>query len=319
MIKYSNVYYLYGIVSSSLFRDGQCDLKNYAIFTNVLKYKDWIVSKAKPAVNTQVTSSSNSCGIMSSSSGLIQDGNFSLRREFPWMVSIIVQNGAGKESGVLVSSKHILAEPRAVGWYSNEVKKLVPRPFDHIKVYLGAVYHGDSEYVHDISKTVIHPYHKHQASTNINNIAISTLTRAAQINQFIRPVCLWNFNEDLNAIKNYPMYAVGYGLDWSGKLSNIRKYAKVSIVNQNDCENKFSRQKSEKLFPEGKLFCIRGQDGTPCEYDNHLFVKVNEKWYLRGLIELRFVYDNKTCVDRDSTLCEDIARHTRWIQSQIGF
>lgn len=38
------VFYLKGIVSSSLIVDGTCDVDNYAIFTNVLKYTDWIKS-----------------------------------------------------------------------------------------------------------------------------------------------------------------------------------------------------------------------------------------------------------------------------------
>lgn len=319
IIKSSNVYYLYGIVSSSLVRDGLCDLHNYAIFTNVQMYKEWIKSSSNSIANFQIKTppSSNDCGVMSSSSGLIQNGAFTLRREFPWMVSILIQNGAGKHGGVLVSSRHFISHPASVGWYSNEAKKLVPRPLDHVKVYLGALYHGDSEFVYDASKIVIHPYHKYQADTNINNIAITKLSRTAQINDFIRPVCLWTFNDDINLIRNLPLYAAGYGRDWSGEVSNIRKHAKVSLTTQQDCETKFSRQNEENLFPEGKLFCIRGVDGVPCEYDNHLFVKYNERWYLRGLIELRFVYGNKSCVEKDPILCEDIARNTRWIQSQI--
>lgn len=40
--KYNNVYYLRGIVSSSLFNDEQCDVKSYAVYTNALLFTDWI-------------------------------------------------------------------------------------------------------------------------------------------------------------------------------------------------------------------------------------------------------------------------------------
>lgn len=40
----NNVVYLRGIVSSSLIKNGACDVNNYAIFTNVLKYTSWIKS-----------------------------------------------------------------------------------------------------------------------------------------------------------------------------------------------------------------------------------------------------------------------------------
>lgn len=45
VIQSGNVFYLRGIVSTLLLNDNhECDLNNYAIFTNVLKFKDWIKS-----------------------------------------------------------------------------------------------------------------------------------------------------------------------------------------------------------------------------------------------------------------------------------
>lgn len=41
-IKISEVYYLKGIVSSSLIKDDGCDVSKNAVYTNVLKFKDWI-------------------------------------------------------------------------------------------------------------------------------------------------------------------------------------------------------------------------------------------------------------------------------------
>lgn len=46
-----NVYYLRGIVSSSLIDDGGCDVSRNAIYTNVLKFKDWI-TKTTGAVSS---------------------------------------------------------------------------------------------------------------------------------------------------------------------------------------------------------------------------------------------------------------------------
>lgn len=41
-IKVEEVFYLRGIVSSSLIKDGGCDVSKNAIYTNVLKFKQWI-------------------------------------------------------------------------------------------------------------------------------------------------------------------------------------------------------------------------------------------------------------------------------------
>lgn len=42
IVKYKGAYYLRGIVSSSAFSDGVCDVFQYSVFTNVLNYTDWI-------------------------------------------------------------------------------------------------------------------------------------------------------------------------------------------------------------------------------------------------------------------------------------
>lgn len=68
----NGAFYLRGIVSSSLISDFTCDVRNYAIFTNVLKYKDWIKTFTK---GFSVARRDDECGIMSSSNGLIQGEN----------------------------------------------------------------------------------------------------------------------------------------------------------------------------------------------------------------------------------------------------
>lgn len=48
-IKVQGVYYFRGIVSSSLTNDNGCDVQNYAVYSNVLKFKDWIHKKTQIA------------------------------------------------------------------------------------------------------------------------------------------------------------------------------------------------------------------------------------------------------------------------------
>lgn len=53
VIKHNNVFYLKGIVSASLLDvNRNCDVKNYAIYTDVMKYIEWIKN---PSLNEQLS------------------------------------------------------------------------------------------------------------------------------------------------------------------------------------------------------------------------------------------------------------------------
>lgn len=327
MIKINDVYYLRGIVSSSLVRDGSCDLKNYAIFTNVLKYQAWINSRGNSVSLTATDErihyalgngyqTFSECGTMNSISGLIQRGEFTSRREFPWMASIVIKNGGFNSSGVLVSNKHVVTYPIGVSGWNKELQRLKPNALDRVTIYLGALEHGVSNYVFGASQITLHPYLKETDDTRINDVAVVTLTSAVQFSDFIKPACLWTYNDDLNLISKSPLYAVGYGIDESGKNSNIRKYAKVTLTSKSACDNEYSNRLN--YVREAKAFCVFGSDsGMACERDEYLFVKFFDKWYLRGTLARYYKLDDGTCNTQKPLLYEELARHSKWIQTQI--
>lgn len=45
IINYNNAYYLRGIISASKIKDDDCDVNSFAVFTDVLKFSDWILSE----------------------------------------------------------------------------------------------------------------------------------------------------------------------------------------------------------------------------------------------------------------------------------
>lgn len=51
----NGVYYLKGIVSSSLLKDESCDVSRNAVYTNVIKFKSWIEEKTKVTATSTVT------------------------------------------------------------------------------------------------------------------------------------------------------------------------------------------------------------------------------------------------------------------------
>lgn len=124
IVKYNNVFFLRGIVSASLTNDQfKCDVNNYATYTNILKFTDWIEnptntaatappktvtlrpsSTARPPTKvrsqTTVQPSSNfnkltpnnilnylssECGISGyNAAGLVIKGREAARGQFPW-------------------------------------------------------------------------------------------------------------------------------------------------------------------------------------------------------------------------------------------
>lgn len=53
-VRVNGVYYLKGIVSSSLVKNSECDVSNNAVYTNVLKFTDWIDKIRKSVLTSHV-------------------------------------------------------------------------------------------------------------------------------------------------------------------------------------------------------------------------------------------------------------------------
>ena len=141
-----------------------------------------------------------------------------------------------------------------------------------------------------------------------------TLDRRVEFDEFIRPVCLWTSDDNLSLIANSPIYAVGYGWDEKGEFSKTKKHAKVALEDQQKCEESYSKRSN--VFKATKTICIKGSEaGAPCTYDMHIFVKFNDKWFLRGTFLLLFSFPNKA-LDY-LFLYEDNARQSKWIKTQI--
>jgi secreted trypsin-like serine protease len=332
VIQSNNVFYLRGIVSSSLIRDFSCDLQNYSIFTNVLKFKDWIKSfligqtsiTPSKVTDVRLTSSAtqkksyDECGIMSSSSGLIQNGEFSSRSEFPWMASINDHTSLYNSSGALISRKHVVTRAGAVGKWNDDKTKLTAFETSRFKIYLGSLQHVSNQNVFNAQEIILHPNIKNIDETPTNNIAIISLSSSVEFSDFIRPVCLWAIS-DLNLVRKPPTFAVGYGKDENGIETNVRKHAKVTLMDQNECEQKYSTW-YKNFLSENKAFCVIGnENGSPCDFDTCLFVKFFGKWYLRGIILGKFPYPNGSCYVGPSYpfLYHDTAKNVDWIKNII--
>jgi hypothetical protein len=229
---------------------------------------------------------------------------------------MVIIDGNFRTSGALISRKHVVSILSAVGDWSKEKKKYVPPAnLNRIKVTLSAVRTDENSFVAKISKIDFHPEYKFEDRLPVINIAVIILSSFLNFNEYLRPVCLWNFKSQ--EISNLPLYAVGYGNGATGEATNARKYTKMSFVNKTECVAKFDKQKN--FMRESTTFCAIGSSyGYPCHQDESIFAKYNGRWYWRGFSVIRFYLSaNPNLCALTPILYEDAARYTQWLRSFI--
>lgn len=358
-IKIGSIYYLRGIVSSSLFKpDGQCDVFNYAVYTDITKFLDWIentndsstVIKTHETTSTttesqitpqiipqttpqitpptipQIVSSptpkySQSCGIMSQPVNLIQGGQKSSRKSFPWTVAIFVREDVDvyehKAVGTLISNKHVVSLGNPLS-YLNNANILLPIDVKRLKMYFGVesfseAYVDSSLIIDGALKIILHPNIRLQIPRSAD-VAVTFLLSPIFTTEFISPACLMQSNR--LAILGKVGYAVGWGINEAGVVSEFKKQTALTVSNQDYCYRSYS-----SYFTYGdKYFCALSQDkiSTACELDDPFYMKIDGKWFLTGLINAFFFNsDENKCSSLSPVLYEEISSYTNWIQSAI--
>jgi hypothetical protein len=290
-IEVGNVFYLKGIVSSSLRDSSGCYTKNFAIYTNVMKYLDWIENP---------NGVEEGCGIMSSSAGLVQGGKISTQEQFPWVVAVkkyytTVNGWEHTGSGSLISHKHVVTTANSVSYVKyGELYKAAEN--ENIRLYLGTTKWNNTnepgavliDGANGIEKMVLYPGTRAGIGSkkllSINDLAAIFLKNSIQFSKFISPICLWKFDTKVSDQVGQIAYGVGYGRNENKIVTGIRKHAPMTITDDDECKGSVFREWIEN-DPTREYFCAKG-DGNNFAYffDDPLFMKTNGKWYLRGLI-----------------------------------
>jgi len=301
---------LKGIVSASVMNPNSrtCEGAQHALFTDILQYLDWIEDPKgeKPK-----------CGVMTRSTGLIQGGSFSTREQFPWQVSILAKQNnepfGHRGSGSLISMKHVLTTAASVG--SVVTKKLLPLSIDRIKLFLGTLKYDEATFFgsievdsNGIAEILVHPNARYDL-LHIANIAIISLKNRIQSSSFISPVCLWREGDDIDKVSGQISYGVGYGINEMGKVSGVRKQARMLITSNSYC-NQFYDTKAV----QSKYLCAQGDViELACKGDGPLYIKRSGAWFIRALGNSMFSFPNGTCDPQKPILYEDLAYYKDWI------
>jgi len=160
----------------------------------------------------------------------------------------------------------------------------------------------------------IHPNWKFFDRVYDSDIAVIKLSIPVTFSNVISPICLWNSN---NPIPVNTGKIVGYGKSERDAIhETIPRELDMTIITNEECFLKgprFSYISSLNTFCAGK-----DEYSAACQGDsgNGLFVQINERWYLRGIISASFLDRNNTCDTSADTLFTNVLKFSKWIDEK---
>lgn len=348
----AKIYVLRGIVSASLTTDGgKCDVTNFALYTNVERFVNWILNPTEdwvietttqgkrttttrrpittrtttqtPSVDDSKESHSNeilppkpACGGAEAQTSLIQNGKVTQRDHFPWTVAIFCRDDSQAlvfcSTGTLVSIRHVVTTATVVRDSRNQPKS----PQDFLMYFgmndLDVTVPRDARFVNGAASIIVH----RRFSTNSHptaNIAVLVLTKTVPKNKHISPVCIPNEIDDVVNYSGRNAFAVGWGQDEEGFNLRVKKYAQMKLKTGEEC----NRHYGINLQSPSKFFCAGGNgDRSACLRDHPLYFKIDDRWFLSGLLA-QSIMNNGRCDMTKPALYEDVVQYSNWIRSVI--
>lgn len=316
-IKHGKSFYLKGIVSASITDiNGNCDVTNLALYTNVLKFKDWIEN------STNVED--ESCGVMSGSTSLIQGGTSAASELFPWTVAVYnIKVAPGKQhhlnTGTLISNRHVIVSALFVTFADFSITDA-----DHFRMFFGAFDLNNKTHDDVISSGVSKIFRQENfehGPPRQADVALMIADQVAIFSNHIRPVCLWSYSENDDGSDGAATrlgYAVGWGFDENRSNSKKKKYIQMKADSKFSCESIYKSELSG--VASKKYFCATAVgNGTPCWADGPLYMKSGDKWFLRGLHSMhRYWPNNNTCAVGYPILYENLSFYASWIETKMS-
>ncbi|XP_075219545.1 uncharacterized protein LOC142323596 [Lycorma delicatula] len=273
------------------------------------------------------TSSSNSveCGLVDKSiagtaapAPLITNGQNTSRGQWPWHIALYKIEGIHLTyvcGGTLVTETAVITAAHCV------TKKILDRPVDPdtLVVYLGK-YHlyqfSDDGGVQNKQVKDVHVYPGYNSSNYLGDIAILILSSAVEYTPYVRPCCLWKFDQ---SVVDEEGTVVGWGFDENNKVTEELKMAKMPIVSQETCI--WSYPDFFKQYTSDKTFCAGFRRGTTvCNGDSGggMVFKQNSRWYLRGLVSITVAREGlRVCDTKHYVVFTDTAKYLEWINRYI--
>ncbi|XP_053687782.1 transmembrane protease serine 9-like isoform X2 [Sabethes cyaneus] len=297
---------LQGVVSFTALREGEdtlCDSKEFAGFTKVRFYRDWLnsilkdevepnrsvlpVAKKKvekPPEEEDVEDDVVACGERKiNKQHLIVNGVRSYSGEWPWHVAVYEVDGRQKRyicGGTLISDQFVMTAAHCI------LDDTLKQRSGVIVVQLGQNdLFESSANMREVRVSKITSHQQFDPQTKSNDIALLELSSNVQFNDYIQPACLPKKQKGSGSIVPGALGTIvgwGYQQPWSFMISNILQVTKLPIVNQSLCVI------GGNLAAEmDGIICVGSDKGSnACTGDSGggMFFERNGIWTVGGII-----------------------------------
>ncbi|XP_038119631.1 serine proteinase stubble isoform X1 [Culex quinquefasciatus] len=260
------------------------------------------------------------CGtVVPKANPLVTHGAPAQNAQFPW-------HGALYRSSVtelrylcgstLISARYALTAAHCVALE----KSLKPVESDSLLLYLGKTnlkkWTGPEQDA-KLERIIIHPDYNYERF--FADIALLRLKDDVKFNHFVRPACLWNFDEDYKVMINKVGFVPGWGYTERGLVSEELSFAQMPVVAHETCI--WSNRDFFSKVTSNTSFCAGFRNGTSvCNGDSGggMVFKQSNKWYLRGIVSVSAALQNHvSCDPNHFAVFTDVAKFLRWIRSYM--
>jgi len=320
-------------VSASLVKNGYCDVRNFAIFTDVPKSLDWIDQSVRilegkymqfSAVNSRFSDQPSqqrfqpkkqpaACGVMRGNSDDYQ---------WPWAAKIFRENSKARNFaiGTIISNRHIFTQPSMLSYLKSDGFTL---PLIYDLAVVVDLYNALAKPNHiGVEDMIIHPNFK-ASVPRLANIAILKLDQVLQFNEGISPICLWEYSFNIESIAKQQIVATGYKqlakktFDKNALPLWQQLNIPVKAFHRNDCSFNI-KFVFTSLQNSNTYFCNRMQSGTSCIDDDTVYLNHHNVWYLFATEVYQEILHNVIqCSDASSSIYEGFEFYIDWIKNVL--